>query len=277
MSKDYYRVLGVLDDAEGIVIKAAYKALAQRYHPDKWVGGKDEATRRMSDINEAYNVLSNPEKRKEYDSSRGRSEYQEESEDDDLNTSVKSDWDEVVNYFPDLVGISENLRKISLSLEYSYKVLLLETKEFKNRQTLAEVIKRQFFERYFGSNEIILNYAESLITHRYKGAAKDLNKAVSLLGSDVSPEVIIDRINKKWALEKHTEINKLIKVAKLVLLNTSLIKSMEFIEKMGGKIQGPMDDKRFKVTLRITYYFNDEEIINFSKTLASDYLKERGL
>ena len=277
MSKDYYRVLGVLDDAEDIVIKAAYKALAQRYHPDKWVGDTDEATRRMSDINEAYNVLSDSEKRRDYDSTRGRSEYQEESEDDDLNTSVKSDWDEVVDYFPDLVGISENLRKISLSLEYSYKVLLLETKEFKNRQTLAGVIKRQFFERYFGNNEIILTYAESLITHGFKDAAKDLNKAVSLLGSDVNPDVIIDRIDKKWSLEKNSEFNKLVKLANIVLLNTSLIKSMEFIEKMGGKIQGPMDDKRFKVTLRITYYFTDEEIINFSKTLASDYLKERRL
>jgi DnaJ-class molecular chaperone len=33
--KDYYRILGVLDDAEDIVIKAAYRALAQRYHPDQ--------------------------------------------------------------------------------------------------------------------------------------------------------------------------------------------------------------------------------------------------
>ena len=39
MNKDYYRTLGVLDDAEDIVIKAAYHALAQRYHPDRWAGG----------------------------------------------------------------------------------------------------------------------------------------------------------------------------------------------------------------------------------------------
>ena len=58
MTKDYYRILGVLDDAEEIVIRAAYKALAQRYHPDKWTGSKDEANKRMSDINEAYGVLS---------------------------------------------------------------------------------------------------------------------------------------------------------------------------------------------------------------------------
>ena len=45
--KDYYRILGILDDAEDIIIRAAYKALAQRYHPDKWKGDKTEATKRM--------------------------------------------------------------------------------------------------------------------------------------------------------------------------------------------------------------------------------------
>jgi DnaJ-class molecular chaperone len=79
MPKDYYRILGVLDDAEDIVIKAANKALAQRYHPDKWVGNKDEATRRMSDINEAYGVLSDPVKRKQYDSTRDKNSYQPET------------------------------------------------------------------------------------------------------------------------------------------------------------------------------------------------------
>lgn len=85
MSKDYYRVLGVLDDAEDIVIKAAYKALAQRYHPDKWVGDKTEANRRMTEINEAYGVLSDPVKRKAYDSARDKATYQAEPEADDLN------------------------------------------------------------------------------------------------------------------------------------------------------------------------------------------------
>ena len=56
--KDYYRILGVLDDAEDIIIKAAYRALAQRYHPDKWSGDQVEATKRMAEINEAYSVLS---------------------------------------------------------------------------------------------------------------------------------------------------------------------------------------------------------------------------
>jgi|HubBroStandDraft_2_1064218.scaffolds.fasta_scaffold1101523_1 DnaJ-class molecular chaperone len=54
---DYYSVLGVLPSAEMIVVRAAYRALAQKYHPDKWVGEKSEAHRRMKEINDAYEFV----------------------------------------------------------------------------------------------------------------------------------------------------------------------------------------------------------------------------
>lgn len=56
-TKDYYAVLGVLPNAEDVVVRAAYRALAQRYHPDRFTGSENEANRRMSEINEAYQVL----------------------------------------------------------------------------------------------------------------------------------------------------------------------------------------------------------------------------
>ncbi len=65
--RTHYQVLGVQPDAEDLVIKAAYRALAQRYHPDKWSGDKAEAEQRMSEINDAYTVLSDAAKRREYD------------------------------------------------------------------------------------------------------------------------------------------------------------------------------------------------------------------
>ena len=75
--KDYYKILGVLDDAEDIVIKAAYRALAQKYHPDKFQGSAKTAKDRMQEINEAYSVLSDPEERKKYDGSRKKQEYEQ--------------------------------------------------------------------------------------------------------------------------------------------------------------------------------------------------------
>ncbi len=64
--KDYYRILGVNRRADEREIKAAFRRMARRYHPDVNPGDAG-AERRFKDINEAYEVLSDPEKRRRYD------------------------------------------------------------------------------------------------------------------------------------------------------------------------------------------------------------------
>jgi len=64
--KDYYQVLGVSRDADEKEIKAAYRKLARKYHPDVNPGDK-AAEEKFKEINEAYQVLSDPEKRAAYD------------------------------------------------------------------------------------------------------------------------------------------------------------------------------------------------------------------
>jgi DnaJ-class molecular chaperone len=63
--KDYYRILGVERSADEKTIKSAYRKLARKYHPDV-AKGKD-AGERFREITEAYEVLSDPEKRRRYD------------------------------------------------------------------------------------------------------------------------------------------------------------------------------------------------------------------
>ena len=63
MKKDYYAILGVSKNATAEDIKKAYRRLAHLYHPDKQ--GGDEA--KFKEVNEAYQILSNPGKRKQYD------------------------------------------------------------------------------------------------------------------------------------------------------------------------------------------------------------------
>ena len=63
--KDYYQVLGVARDASADDIKKAYRKLARKYHPD--VSKEADAAARMSEINEANTVLSDPERRAAYD------------------------------------------------------------------------------------------------------------------------------------------------------------------------------------------------------------------
>jgi curved DNA-binding protein len=67
MAEDYYQILGVNRSATPEEIKKAYRKLAQKYHPDKAKGNKKEAEAQFKKISEAYAVLSNADKRKEYD------------------------------------------------------------------------------------------------------------------------------------------------------------------------------------------------------------------
>jgi len=63
--KDYYKVLGVDRDASEQEIKRAYRKLARKFHPD--VNEEEGAEERFKEINEAYQVLGDPEKRSKYD------------------------------------------------------------------------------------------------------------------------------------------------------------------------------------------------------------------
>ncbi len=65
MAKDYYQILGVSQNASADDIKKAYRKLALEYHPDR--NKSKESAEKFKEISNAYEVLSNPEKRKAYD------------------------------------------------------------------------------------------------------------------------------------------------------------------------------------------------------------------
>ena len=203
MLKDHYRVLGVIQDAEDIVIKAAYRALAQRYHPDKWANSPEEATVRMSEINKAFTVLSDRIKRKQYDKNFSSNEYNEPEDgfsdtEDDLDTSLYHTWSTAVKYFPDLEDIVDNLSKVSRPLAQTYKVYLLENKEFTKRKLIADKLEREFLEKYFGTNEEIIKFSRFLMGWGVKSAVKELNQVINLLGNDIQSKSIIEKILESY-------------------------------------------------------------------------------
>ena len=64
--KDYYNILGITKNATADVIKKAYRKLAHKHHPDK-AGNTPEVNEKFQEISEAYETLSNPDKRSAYD------------------------------------------------------------------------------------------------------------------------------------------------------------------------------------------------------------------
>lgn len=65
--RDYYEILGLKKDASAADIKSAYRKAALKWHPDKNKDNKEEAETKFKEINEAYQVLSDPKKKQTYD------------------------------------------------------------------------------------------------------------------------------------------------------------------------------------------------------------------
>lgn len=202
---DFYAVLGVLPNAEGVVVVAAYRALASLYHPDRWKGAASEANARMSEINVAYGVLGDATKRREYDASRRSSHSTYENEEGDRDTAfdaalaqVEDRWQVAVNIYPDLASIRKRLAKTAHRLAFAFVTVMLETKRFPSRDAVAEAMERTFLERYFGTSEQIILFAKELIQLGLKDAVVALNKYVDVLGSDVEPSPLIDRVQTDY-------------------------------------------------------------------------------
>jgi len=86
--KDYYKILQVHPEAGEEVIKRAYKVLAIRYHPDKHKSDRGKwAAEKFKDLSEAYRVLSDPVKRREYD----RRDHSEQSAEKSGSSGARAD------------------------------------------------------------------------------------------------------------------------------------------------------------------------------------------
>ena len=214
-NKDYYAILGVHPTAEIAVIEAAYKALAKRYHPDVSQGNPEEAHRRMQEINEAYEVLSNVSRRKEYDDLKGsgtqeagdffRGEEDVEPEYDPLD----EDWKVALEYYPELEQYLNKLRRISWKLGYGFKAYIVDTKNYENGAKIYNQLYEEFVERYFGTNESIIEFANTLIETNNKQALKELNKVVKVL--DITQtfkktDEVISKIEKKYQLNEYDPV-----------------------------------------------------------------------
>ena len=113
---DYYQILGVSKDATGEQIKVAYRKLAFEYHPDR-AGGNQDSVEKMKRLNEAYAVLSNTTKRREYDSLRSRfgssayDHFRQSYSQEDIfsNTDVGQIFEEMARAFG-LRGVDEIFR-----------------------------------------------------------------------------------------------------------------------------------------------------------------------
>lgn len=190
---DYYALLGVLPSIDQGALAAVYRALLKKHHPDVHAGDKENADRMTRRIIEAYEVLGNACSRAEYDRLRqdrgtssgdfdhdaGQSDDRQEIEDERLDAA----WLYIETYYPEAEQHREELAQLSSALALAYQVTLVETKAAAEADDLADALRHQFLERYFGSNPDVQEFAAEALRRKRRDVALEINQAVKFLGS----------------------------------------------------------------------------------------------
>lgn len=114
--KDYYRILGVSENAAEEEIKSAFRKLAKKYHPDAHPGDEN-CEQIFREVNEAYNVLGDSRKRKAYDGKRrgtkSSGSFRRESAVDSRSTGEKNvDFENIHKSFAQFFGFDPRAQDI---------------------------------------------------------------------------------------------------------------------------------------------------------------------
>ncbi len=147
MDKNYYDILQVNQNASPEIIEKAYKILAKKYHPDlQEEKNKKQAEEILKEINEAYEVLSNPEKKKEYNLFLENQKQQNES----LNSKVERTDSSIRNNPSNSTSVSkeELLLKQQELLRQQKLQQLQREKELAYQEQLQQARQKAYYDAY---------------------------------------------------------------------------------------------------------------------------------
>jgi DnaJ-class molecular chaperone len=172
--KDYYRILGVPENASQAEIKKAFRKLAFQHHPDTNPGNEREAAERFKEINEAYGVLGDESKRRQYDTARKGGFAGAYSQQDIFNQTFSNR------------AMYEELSRMFAQAGLRFDADFLNNMFFSGRG---------FVYRTYPANTTVSSYKPSWLERQLnKAAAKMSRFAIKrLFGVDLEPPVVLDR------------------------------------------------------------------------------------
>ena len=246
---NYYEILGVDKNATQSEIKKAYIKLANKYHPDK---SKEDTTKIMAEINEAYNVLSDPEKREAYDlkikplSNEDYEEAVKDYDDEDIKNTEKYALKQI---------IKEELSKLDLIIDIKKDILL--------NAYNGVYTKNEYLEEIKGLLKEMKNYVSNLQNLMKKAEEFGLYREISKI------EKVISELKKEYATTPDT-LNEAIKYINVILHIEKVQNDIEdFIEKF--------QEYRLQIKEKYKNYYlgiDKETIEDFVGKTSKEMLKE---
>ena len=141
---DYYKILEVSENADILKIKKQYRKLAMKYHPDR-NAGDERAAKKFREITEAYEVLSNDKRRKEYD-------YKRENENN--HTKKKNDKENFKNkYSENNFSFGKEFFKSAAEMKGMFENSFGLDKMIKNKAKNEKESLKSRFESFFDMKE----------------------------------------------------------------------------------------------------------------------------
>ncbi|OAL10318.1 molecular chaperone DnaJ [Candidatus Mycoplasma haematobovis] len=169
MAKDYYQILGVSHDATESEIKKAYRSLAKKYHPD--VNKSPEAEDKFKDINEAYEVLSDAQKRQNYDTYG--------SADEQMQGNPFSGGGDFTEFFNDFFGGMHNQRQYE---HYSDKVTISFLDSVRGTSRKYDYFSKQKCEVCKGNKAFLGDAKYVVVCGACRGTGQERVRKQSLFG-----------------------------------------------------------------------------------------------
>ena len=206
--KDYYKILGISPYAEISEISAAYRALAQIYHPDKWKGDKKTGDNKIREINEAYDILKNKNKKQKYDKEYFTSKKDQPKQEDftkqnyeqnkDFVDVLDAKWKVVIEFYPDIEEERNHLHKIDKALSQMFQIRIIGLKSTSDWQEMASLTVTSFFKSILATDKLVLHrFVELILLEGKRNIAIETIDAINIIG-DKDTDIITDKIEVKY-------------------------------------------------------------------------------
>ena len=202
-----YDILQLPHASDIELVKATYRSLVKIYHPDVFKGDEDFAKERLSQLNAAYEFLSDEKQKREFDKSPQSQEKGEEQQDFDPDQNsdefdegikiLKENWDFACEYYSKLQQLYDDLRTLGKAPAFVFMAFVVETKKYKEATKIAGALEDAFLTKKFSDDTTIKQLAKLALQQKEIGFAKELNRALKILGPDSKNE-ILGKLSEKF-------------------------------------------------------------------------------